>query len=237
MPNRIIKESICTSDDMASLTWFEQALFIRLIVTADDYGRMDARPSILRGRLFPLDNVTVKDITAGLAKLSTAGMVNLYEVGGKPYVQLTAWSRHQTPRAKESKYPEPNKSSGDEPNEDLQADESKCEQMLADAPDIRYSNSIFDIRYSGESTRARRFTPPTFDEVAAYCLERQNNVDAQRFVDFYAAKGWRVGNQPMKDWKAAVRTWERRDEEGNNAGTSGNTKPAKRFNVHNDLEG
>ena len=57
-----------------------------------------------------------------------------------------------------------------------------------------------------------RFTPPMVQEVSAYCRERGNKVDAQRFVDFYASKGWRVGNQPMKDWKAAVRTWEQRDD-------------------------
>ena len=49
------------------------------------------------------------------------------------------------------------------------------------------------------------------EEVAAYCRERGNSVDAERFVDFYASKGWKVGNQPMKDWKACIRTWERRD--------------------------
>lgn len=57
-----------------------------------------------------------------------------------------------------------------------------------------------------------RFTPPTVEEVAAYCRERGNNVNAQRFVDFYAAKGWKIGQNPMKDWKAAVRTWEQRDD-------------------------
>jgi hypothetical protein len=46
--------------------------------------------------------------------------------------------------------------------------------------------------------------------VRAYCAERSNAVDPERFVDFYASKGWRVGNQQMKDWKAAVRTWEQR---------------------------
>jgi hypothetical protein len=60
----------------------------------------------------------------------------------------------------------------------------------------------------------RRFTPPTVDEVRAYCRERGNHVDPERFVDFYTAKGWRVGNQPMKDWKAAVRTWERNRADG-----------------------
>lgn len=56
---------------------------------------------------------------------------------------------------------------------------------------------------------ASRFTPPTVAEVRAYCQERQNNVDAERFVDYYTSNGWKVGKNPMKDWKAAVRTWER----------------------------
>lgn len=56
-----------------------------------------------------------------------------------------------------------------------------------------------------------RFIPPTVEEVAAYCRERNNQVDPQTFVDFYASKGWVVGKSKMKDWKAAVRTWEKRD--------------------------
>lgn len=64
-------------------------------------------------------------------------------------------------------------------------------------------------------TRAKRFTPPTLDDVSAYIRERGSNVDAQRFLDFYTAKGWMVGKNPMKDWKAAVRTWEKRDSEQN----------------------
>ncbi|MBQ1577047.1 MAG: hypothetical protein IIZ83_08815 [Oscillospiraceae bacterium] len=62
-----------------------------------------------------------------------------------------------------------------------------------------------------ENSAHTRFTSPTLDEVAAYCSERGNGVDPQQFIDFYTSKGWKVGDQPMKDWKAAVRTWERRD--------------------------
>ena len=54
----------------------------------------------------------------------------------------------------------------------------------------------------------KRFAAPTVEEVRAYCEERGNSVDAQRFVDYYGANGWKVGKNPMKDWKAAVRTWE-----------------------------
>lgn len=56
-----------------------------------------------------------------------------------------------------------------------------------------------------------RFTPPTVAEVEAYCRERGNRVDANRFVDFYTGKGWMIGKSPMIDWKAAVRTWENGD--------------------------
>ena len=55
------------------------------------------------------------------------------------------------------------------------------------------------------------FSPPSLEEVRAYCQERGNSVDAQRFVDYYGANGWKVGKNPMKDWKAAVRTWENND--------------------------
>lgn len=61
--------------------------------------------------------------------------------------------------------------------------------------------------------RASRFTPPTVDEVKSYCVERGNSVDPARFVDFYASKGWLVGKSKMKDWRAAVRSWERSDSQ------------------------
>ena len=62
-----------------------------------------------------------------------------------------------------------------------------------------------------------RFVPPTVEEVQAYCRERGNQVDAQRFCDFYTANGWCQGRgKPIKDWRAAVRTWEREDNYNHN---------------------
>lgn len=63
---------------------------------------------------------------------------------------------------------------------------------------------------------ATRFTPPTLEEVAAYCRERGNHIDPQHFVNYYSANGWMVGKNKMKDWRAAVRNWETRDKERNN---------------------
>lgn len=59
-----------------------------------------------------------------------------------------------------------------------------------------------------EKSQAKRFIPPTLEEVQAYCKERNNNVNAQRFIDYYTSNGWQVGKNKMKNWKAAVRTWE-----------------------------
>lgn len=58
--------------------------------------------------------------------------------------------------------------------------------------------------------RSRRFTPPDVEQVRAYCRERNNGIDPEAFVNYYASKGWVVGRSPMKDWQAAVRTWEQR---------------------------
>lgn len=57
-----------------------------------------------------------------------------------------------------------------------------------------------------------RFKPPTLEAVAEYCLKRQNGIDPEAFVDYYESKGWYVGKSKMKDWKAAVRNWERRQK-------------------------
>ena len=88
-----------------------------------------------------------------------------------------------------------------------------CQMVAACLPQDRLGKDRIDKVSIEEciDEKRKRFSPPTTEEVKAYCLERGNRVDAQRFVDFYTAKGWKVGKSPMKDWKAAVRTWERSD--------------------------
>ncbi len=106
MPNRIIKESTFTSDKIASLSDFEFRLWVGLITQADDAGRGDARPAIIKGRVFALrDRVTVKDISNALCALAAAGCVSLYTVGGKPYYEFPSWTKHQRIRDCKSKYP------------------------------------------------------------------------------------------------------------------------------------
>lgn len=73
------------------------------------------------------------------------------------------------------------------------------------------TDTVTDTETDSEPKKKVRvaFTPPTVEDVRAYCQERNNGLDAERFVDFYASKGWMIGKDKMKDWKAAVRTWEK----------------------------
>ena len=97
------------------------------------------------------------------------------------------------------------------------SDKQECKELK------ELKNNKVDAPKSG----AKRFTPPSVDEVKQYCSERGNNVDAQAFVDFYQSKGWVVGKEKMKDWKAAVRTWERRERKDNAGRTSENNRQNK----------
>lgn len=121
MPNRILKESICTSDKIEKLSAFAEIFFYRLIVNADDFGRMDGRAAVLRSRLFPLKDVRNTQIEEALCELASVELVSTYIVDGKPFVRLLAWDRHQQIRAKKSKYPSP-----DEVCNQLISDDSKC---------------------------------------------------------------------------------------------------------------
>ena len=59
-----------------------------------------------------------------------------------------------------------------------------------------------------------RFKKPTINDIKEYCIERKNNIDSIRFFDYYESKGWMIGKNKMKDWKAAIRTWESREQKG-----------------------
>ena len=209
MPNRILKESICTSDSIDSLSWFEEVLFYRLMVSCDDYGRFDGRASIIKNRLFPLkENLTIKGVSAAINTLARNGLVALYEFEGKPYLYLPTWNEHQNIRAKKSKYPSP--------DESVNTSEIICNQMRSDASKCSrnpiQSNPNPNPNTNTKKPAVAKFAPPTVEEVKAYCQERKNSINPQAFVDYYDATGWVQGKgKPIKDWKATVRTWENRD--------------------------
>ena len=83
---------------------------------------------------------------------------------------------------------------------------------IDDNPSIEKENT--SLSGCTKENRRQTFVKPTLEEVRAYCLERKNRVNAEKFWDYYNSNGWRVGKNPMKDWKAAVRTWEQSDKRG-----------------------
>ena len=80
---------------------------------------------------------------------------------------------------------------------------------------VSVTDTVSDSVIEKGTSKRQRFTKPTIEDVKAYCEERKNNVDANKFIDYYESNGWMVGRNKMKDWKAAVRSWER-----NNYGNS-----------------
>jgi hypothetical protein len=73
------------------------------------------------------------------------------------------------------------------------------------------NNKLLSSPKGVEKPKIKKFIKPTIEEISLYCQERKNTISAENFFNFYESKGWRVGNQPMKDWKAAVRTWESKE--------------------------
>ena len=143
MPNRFIKETICTSDTLAQLSAEEERFFYRLLVQCDDFGRCDARPHILRAKCFSamLHVVTENEIARWLKRLSEVGLIYLYEVEGKPYLQFVTWERHQQRRAAKSKHP------------DIPTDDEGRYRLISDViTRQRYTNN--DIRITNNEIRS-----------------------------------------------------------------------------------
>lgn len=99
------------------------------------------------------------------------------------------------------------------------ATDQVTDKVTDDIHKTRLDKTRLNIKESKK--KSSRFSKPTLEEVQAYCRERDNSVDAERFINYYEANGWKVGKNAMKDWKAAVRTWE-----GNSYGST-KRKPEK----------
>lgn len=182
MPNRIIKESICTSENIDRLTEFEEITFYRLIVNVDDYGRLDARPKLIAARLFPLKDVKVNKVEDALKALAAAELIDLYKVGGKPYLQMRTWANHQTIRNKRSKYP-----GLDDAEQEKEQNEDTCKQLQADASKCPrnpiQSNPNINPNPNPDSTE--QFTAPVPPAPPVYSLQLNDGSDWGISQDLY----------------------------------------------------
>ena len=209
MPNRILKESICTSEEIDRLSAFQETFFYRLIVTCDDYGRMDARPKILASKLFPLKDIRTAQIEDALRALTSAELVILYNVGGKPFLQMKTWDRHQSIRAKKSRYPSP---------DDVNASEINCMQMQADECKCP-RNPIQSESNPNPNTKEKAPTRHKYGQYDNVLLsdEEMDKLKAEfpdweerieRLSEYIASTG-----KTYKSHLATIRAWARKDAE------------------------
>lgn len=207
---RMFAKAIIDSDAFLDMPLSTQALYFHLSMRADDEGFVGNPKKIQR-------MIGASDDDCKLLVMKR--FILTFESG---IIVIKHWKIHnyiQADRFKETTYLEEKSM--------LTLDGKKAyTECIHDVPKLDAQVSVGENRDSLElgevslgnsaeggatPTAPKRFKKPTLEEIIAYCKERNNNVDPQRFYDFYESKGWRVGNQPMKDWKACVRTWEGRD--------------------------
>lgn len=233
-------KTIVTSDAFLDMPATARSLYMLLCVMADDDGFVNAPRSIMR-----MSGATEDDMKLLIAKR----FVLTFESG---VIVIKHWKIHnliQKDRYKETKYlDEKAMLALDENNAYTEADSTvypECIQPVSiPEPQVRLVKDSLGKSSLGEGNiegvaeatsgpskpATKRFIPPTVEQVREYCLERGNDVDPQRFVDHYTSNGWMVGKNKMKDWKAAVRTWEKNSK--------GNPKPqAKSSNPFLDMVG
>ncbi len=109
---------------------------------------------------------------------------------------------------------------------------AKRQTRISEATETHTNNNYKQLINNDNNIgeKSNRFIPPTLEEVKAYCLERKNNVDAQKFIDHYTTANWYRGKTKIKDWKACIRTWEQNNKQTANTST---TKPNK---FHNEMD-
>jgi hypothetical protein len=191
---RTIKPEFFTSEDIVSLTPMARLFYVALWCEADREGRLEWKPRTFKIRYFPADDC---DVDALAREVIALGLVKQY---GQGLAYIPSFTKHQFVNNRESASVLPDPKEGKE-GEGKEGEGSRAKDT------------------SPRVAHASRFTPPTVEEVDQYAIEAGIELDASKLVDFYTSKGWKIGKDTMKDWKAAARNWARRDCGGKPSGT------------------
>lgn len=212
---RMMAKSIIKSDQFLDMPATTQNLYFHMLLDADDDGFVNAPKSIMR-----IVGAKDDDMKLLVAKQFVISF-------GSGVIVIKHWKIHnyiQSDRYKPSIQPE-RKLLEITANKEYQlnashvsAMDTECIQDVsvgkvrlgkASIGKVRLDKTIEGKCEKPHSPKRKTFTKPTIDEIQDYCIERNNNVNAAQFYDYYESNGWKVGKNSMKDWKAAVRTWER----------------------------
>jgi hypothetical protein len=204
---RTIKPEFPQSESMGRVSRDARLAFIELWTIADDEGRLRGNSRMLASLLFPYDGDAPGLIDGWLAELEREKCIIRYKVNGDCYIEIPNWLSHQKI---------------DHPSKSKIAPFAKSRERLAKTSvGSRTKDQGRDQGEEGIGSveASRRNAKPTVDEISAYCTERKNGIDAVKFFDFYTANGWVQGKgKPIRDWQAAVRTWERNQPASSKAG-------------------
>lgn len=208
---RMFTKKITESDAFLDMPSSTQMLYFHLSMNADDDGFVNNPKKIQR-----MCGASDDDFKLLVAK----SFVILFDSG---IIVIKHWKMHnyiQNDRYRPTDYVDEKSMLGLKKNKAYTLDENKMYTKCIQDVSVgkvrigkdRLGEDSIGKDSKGESVRgekAKRFVPPSVEEVESYCSERGNGIDAQSFIDFYESKGWMIGKNKMKDWKAAVRTWER----------------------------
>ena len=193
---RMFAKRIIDSDAFLDMPLSTQSLYFHLSMRADDEGFINNPKRIQR-----MIGASDDDCKLLIAK----GFILVFETG---VIVIKHWKIHnyiQKDRFKPTICLE-------EKKEIVTEEDGTYTQCTRNGYDSDTQVSIGKVsigKVSKDIEPPKRFTAPSLEDVKAYCEERKNNVDAERFINYYTANGWKVGKNPMKDWRAAVRSWER----------------------------
>lgn len=214
---RMFTKRITESDAFLDMPSSTQMLYFHFSMNADDDGFVNNPKKIQK-----MCGASDDDFKLLIAK----SFIILFDSG---IIVIKHWKMHnyiQADRYRPTDYVEEKSMLGIKSNKAYTLDVSKMDTECIQNGYIgkdsigKVSKDKDSIGESVRGEKAKRFYPPTLDEVKQYCEERKNNIDPMAFIDFYSSKGWMIGKNRMKDWKAAVRTWERKRKEQSKAESS-----------------
>ncbi len=194
--------------------WYDdaavKAVFIDLLISANHqdntwHGKMIKRGSLVTSlaTIAGRNGLTIQQVRTALNKLEKTGEINKQATNKNTLIIVLNYERYQEFEDIE------NVSNQQTDNIQPTNKQQSNNKQSTTNKNVKNINNDKNVKKEEEKP-AKRFTPPTLKEVQAYCFERNNNVDAEKFIDHYTANGWLVGGKSkMKDWKASIRNWER----------------------------
>ena len=163
--------------------------------------------------------VSTQNVRTALTRFKNYEFLTYQSTKTGRLISVVNWGLYQSQEDEPNKAPNKRLTKTQQrPNKDLTTNKNVRMKECKNDKEIKDSNS------GGEPHRSTKFTPPTLEEVKTYCTERKNNINPESFIDFYSSKNWMIGKNKMKDWKAAIRTWEKRQKEYGGGNSGGNSK-------------